>query len=390
MDMEIRIKVNLLQWFRRVLRNPGMHVNRALCHILNTDNLARFLTYRKPLPHTPSEDFPFYLEMLKLWKRYRNFEPETEEAIRKESLWHNHLLAPGLYSQQQRRWQERGVETMGDICHHEEDRLLSQTEFTDKFHVPCTFLEAFSLRTGIPLRWRRTLTTGWRPDPGKEGIEIRLDEQPPESISSMSPKRMYSKILAHNFKPNTAFQRWRDGDDGVQIRDQEEWAEACSRIFHTTRETKVQSFQYKILNRVIPCRVFLKRLRISETDECNFCKAKDTVPHFLFTCEVVRPFWISLCSWFSRADDLYLDQLTTKEFVFGIPKDFHRSGVINPILAFVRYYVHRQKLFHGGSLELIQWLKEFREKLKVEQWISKKIGKMKFFNKWNRILRELG
>lgn len=144
------------------------------------------------------------------------------------------------------------------------------------------------------------------------------------------------------------------------------------------------------MNRVIPCNVFLKQLRITDTDECKFCQAKDSVPHFLSTCEIVKPFWESLGSWFNRADDLYLDQLTTKEIIFGLPKDHHRSSVINPILAYSQYYIHRQKLFHGGKLDLIQWLSEFREKLRVDQWICRRAGRLKHFNKWKRILQELG
>lgn len=94
--------------------------------------------------------------------------------------------------------------------------------------------------------------------------------------------------------------------------------------------------------------------------------------------------------WFRDADNLYLDQLTTQEFVFGVKKECHKSVVINAILLYIRHYIHRQKLFYEGKLELLPWLREFRGKLQIEKWICARTGKARSFDKWNRILKELG
>lgn len=39
------------------------------------------------------------------------------------------------------------------------------------------------------------------------------------------------------------------------------------------------------------------------------------------------------------------------------------------------YYIFRQKLFHDAELDILQWLLEFRPKLRVEKWICKKRAK---------------
>lgn len=145
-----------------------------------------------------------------------------------------------------------------------------------------------------------------------------------------------------------------------------------------------------MINRIIPCRMYLKRLRIAESDLCTFCGEKDSIPHFLRTCRKVEPFWTQVCAWFEKADNLYLDQLTTQEFVFGIPKECHKSTVINAILLHIRHYIHRQKLFHEGKLEVIPWLGEFRVKLRIEKWIANRIGKPQTFDKWKTIFQNLG
>lgn len=289
-----------------------------------------------------------------------------------------------------RNWQKHGVETIGDICHHSEGRLLSYLELSEKIHIPCTFLKAISLRTVIPIEWRRAISGDWQPDRTDTDIQLKLDSDPPEDLSLLGPKRMYSKILANSHKTNAALSRWIEGDDGLQLANSMEWAAACTRTFEATRETKIQSFQYQLLNRLLPCNTFLKRLRISETDLCATCKVNDSIAHFLLNCEKVKPFWDGISTWFRNVDNIYLDRLSLNEKIFGIPKECHKSKIVNTILIYVHHYIHCQKLFHDGNLSLFQWLREFRAKLKVEEWICKKTGKMKQFSIWNHILRGMG
>lgn len=170
MDLPTRIQVNQLQWVRRLIKTPDMNAGNALRYILGVDNLGRFLSYRSPSYTTSAANFCFYHEMLKTWQRYRKFEPENENAIRRESLWFNHLLGPGLEHISRRGWQDKGIETVGDLCHQSENRLLSHTEISDKFGIVCTFLEALSLRASIPLKWRRALTQDWTDNSRGPGI----------------------------------------------------------------------------------------------------------------------------------------------------------------------------------------------------------------------------
>lgn len=307
-------------------------------------------------------------------------------------LWFNNRIGPGKAGICWQKWQDKGIEKLGDICHELDGRLMSHTEISDKYNVPCTFLDALSIRSNIPIGWRRALTVGWQQDGRDSGLEIKLDSDPSEDLTILGAKRMYSKILSGIHQDSAALRKWKDGVDGLHVGENSEWSDICTRVFCATRETKIQSFQYKLLHRIIPCKVFLKHLRISDTDECTFCQEqkKDTIVHFFFSCEVVQVFWQRLCAWFKTADNLYLDSLTVKEFVFGVPQTYHRSRIVNTILVYLRYYIQRQNLFHGGKLELLLWLREFRQKLWIEEWICATTAKKKAFAIWGPILKELG
>lgn len=165
--------------------------------------------------------------------------------------------------------------------------------------------------------------------------------------------------------------------------------EICTRNFSATRETKLQSLQFRILHTIISCGVHLRQLRIRETDECHFCKQRDSIIHFFFHCRIVQAFWRQVSTWFRNSVEFYLDSLTPKEFMFGLPKQCHKSGMINYILMQVKFYIYRQKLFHDSDLNHTSWLHELRNKLDMERWICLKLGTPGRFNKWCYIRDEL-
>lgn len=282
---------------------------------------------------------------------------------------------------------------MGDICHPTEGRLLSHVEISTKFSVACTLLKALSVRLQIPLYWREALSRDWKPPPLQwtgPDISVSFREGFPLELSSLSAKDMYNNFLQKDQQINAAYNKWTAGEDGISIDSPQEWNEVCTRAFSSSRETKLQSLQYKIYNRIAPCGVHLKQIRIRDTNDCPFCQEKDTTIHFFFHCEKVSSFWRKVCKWFTGATNLYLNRLTPKEFLFGVPKEFYRSKIINFTLMHLHFHIFRQKLFHESKLCLLQWLKEFSLSLQVEKWICARSGKKASFNKWTGILAELG
>lgn len=201
---------------------------------------------------------------------------------------------------------------------------------------------------------------------------------------------MYDNIVMRDLQNNAAFNRWSTGEEGIQISDAQEWNEVCHRAFRSTRETKLQSLQYKIINRIVPCGTHLKQLRIRETDECPKCKMKDSIIHFFFHCNVVCDLWRKICGWFLDNVNLHLERITPKEFLLGVPSDYHMSKIINFTLIQIRFFIFRQKLFHNSELCLFQWLREYRDKLRTEKWISSRTGKKTSHLQCDTILRALG
>lgn len=284
MDLAARVKVSSLQWVRRLIMKPCSNSATTLSYFLRTDDLTRFLSSKRRSVPEGVQYFPFYSYMFKLWNLHHSFAPPDEAAIRRELLWNNKFITINESPIYWKSWVSKNIFSVCDICHGQEGRLLSHTEIAGKYGVKCSFLNALQFRMAIPLGWRQSLTDNWnqpfRP-PSDTGIDIRLPKEEPTDIVNSGPKKMYRAFILESNIPSTAFKRWSDlADSPLQIASMEEWNELNLSIYRASRETKLQSLHFKILNRMLPCNKFLKQIRIKPSDSCDVCSHPDTDIHF--------------------------------------------------------------------------------------------------------------
>lgn len=148
----------------------------------------------------------------------------------------------------------------------------------------------------------------------------------------------------------------------------------------------LQSSQYKLMNRISPCRSYLKQIRIYDSDTCPFCKQTDSLAHLSCECPDTAAFWRALQDRVDRIEDSLFDRTSVTEKLLGVPLGFSKGEKINYISLLAKYYIHRQKLFANGQLSLIQWLQDFRSRLQVQKWVCSKLGKPEKFIPWRKYL----
>lgn len=116
-----------------------------------------------------TKENPFYGSMFKVWQEYHRFEPTNELEVRREGLWCNKFITDGKgVSLLWKKWEKANIVTVHDICHPTEGRLLSHTEISNRYLVPCTFLDMLTIRLGIPLHWRTMITPHFQTDVAKD------------------------------------------------------------------------------------------------------------------------------------------------------------------------------------------------------------------------------
>ncbi len=73
------------------------------------------------------------------------------------------------------------------------------------------------------------------------------------------------------------------------------WKQIYKIPFNTTRETRIQALQYKIIDNTIACNQWLNRIKIKESETCSYCNQIDNIPQFSSIANKIKPFgkhWI--------------------------------------------------------------------------------------------------
>ena len=66
-------------------------------------------------------------------------------------------------------------------------------------------------------------------------------------------------------------------------------------IFSVTKDTKLQYFQHKLIQRILITNSFLYKCGLKETELCTFCtETKESLVHIFWECNYARNFWLSI------------------------------------------------------------------------------------------------
>ena len=75
-----------------------------------------------------------------------------------------------------------------------------------------------------------------------------------------------------------------------------DWKRVYLLSFRTTLETKLEDFQFKILNRIVFANEKLFRFDMAESDKCAFCQTEvESIEHVHFSCKISSVFWKHNC-----------------------------------------------------------------------------------------------
>lgn len=330
---------------------------------------------------------PFYSEVFNLWLIHHGAPPRSESEIRWEVLWHNKRVSiEGATLRWDSCWLQ-GIIRIEDIVHPIEGRFLSHTELNEKYNLSLSFLHALQLRQSIPSGWRAKITPSGSPPPA-EGILLPVGPGPALDLFDASPQSIYSCLIESLAKNIKSQAKWES--ELMEPEPPPDWPALYRLPFLTTRETKLQALQYKILHRTLPCRRFLKAIRLFPEDTCAFCTCRDTITHFLYECDNTKTLWIKVSRWLLQAGGPDMLDLPPQDIILGRLPTSGAAPIVNFVSLFTKSFIQRQKLFHNGDLSLMEWLAEFRKKLLTERYICALEGKNARFVKWRRILEYLG
>jgi hypothetical protein len=196
-------------------------------------------------------------------------------------------------------------------------------------------VDFFGLIRSIPNKWRNTISES----KGKliDGKENKLLD----TITSTAKvcKCVYSRYIASLQYKNKAFDKWNIVLQ--QILSEDDWKAHNTIVYQVTKNTKLQSFQFKIMHRILCTNRVLKMCKIKAEDHCSFCKVQpETIIHLLWECPIVNSLWQALTEWLSPHINLGI-YMNARDILLGKPDQCEMLP--NILVLRTKYYVYCRK-----------------------------------------------
>ena len=168
----------------------------------------------------------------------------------------------------------------------------------------------------------------------------------------------------------TCINKWKECYPHFLEVDVNIWSNIFKQAFTITRETALQTFQYKIIHRLIVCQKKLWDMKLVDSPVCLYCNKIDDLRHFFIFCEKSNQFWNSFFNWWNSLGDIKIsDDCDSLEecVLFGFQIEGGIFSVLNYCILLAKNYIYNQRLHNDNDIDFYQYLIILRYKLKIEK-----------------------
>ena len=383
-DLQTKIQVSNINWIKRLYRDPDTLSGRYMKILLRGETDLKIYISTKSEKYIKKESHFFYHQILHDWHNFHNVSLCKEAEVRNEILWNNKFITIDRKPILWKEWKDAGILRIEDIL--ENGSFMSDTKIAQRYGVKCNFLQALQIRQSIPGGWRNSIVSR---DFVAPVSCIWVINRTPDIVNLFAiPNKDLYWIVKERSSPfsMTNEKRWAELFP-KELHEWETWSKIYALPYMVTRETKLQSFQYKVIHRILVCNKYLSNIRVKNSPVCTYCDGQnDTIEHFLVKCPPVGYFWKSVFKWLNLVVKVDTTGVGECDLLFGLTQKRSNRDVLNLVLLKAKYYIYRQRLYHNCQLDILEWLKEFKMSLLSEQYICNLENKSKKFVKWMKVL----
>ena len=383
-DIEAMIKAIKLTWINRITRTNSKL--NAIAHAVTDTQDFKALFMKKFDPATHTAHLPlFYKQICIFWDEIHGTEPQTRNEILNEHLWHNKRILIGEKPVYYPTWSKKSINILYDII-GQNGKLMSREVLQTKYSVRIDVMKYNSIISAIPKKWLHFL----KDTPTqifKKVDELKLKTNKLEKdVSKLKCKDFYWHFVCNKYvKPNCT-KKWEELYPALNF----EWEHIYMIPTQVARETALQSFQYKLINRFLPCKAALKKWKKEDSDLCVECNVVDSLEHHFVQCENVKLFWTMLLEWWNTIYEVSI-KLHVLDIVFGIVNHDRDTmlSTLNFCILFAKYYIYKSKL-DNKKVKFGKYKYELKQRILYEKCILAQDDKLAFFDeRWNVLLTEL-
>ena len=136
--------------------------------------------------------------------------------------------------------------------------------------------------------------------------------------------------------------------------------------FNVTRDTKVQSLQYRIIHRTYPCNYWLSKWNHDISNKCSFCEDIEYLEHHFLECSTLSAFWNGIKNWWHVNLGCTFN-LNAKDVIFGICNAYDNAifEYINYFILMAKYYIMKCRK-RELQIEVQDFIHYMKYKLEIE------------------------
>lgn len=320
---------------------------------------------------------PFYRQLIDTWYSFYSVEPE-KARIYEERLWNNRFILVDKHPILYKQWLSHGIKHLQDL-YHDALGLLGPDALSRKFNLHINKMAYNSLIHAIPSKWKHVMLNNNHGEKMKDDdLTITVNGER-IGIESVKSHMLYWHLVNKITKPPTAIDKWVS--EFVFLND-DDFANFFQLPYKVLRDTKMQTFQYTILHKIIPCGAALHTWKLADNSNCIYCADHDSVPHFFFDCSVSKEFWDNVSTWIFRTMSMKIP-ITKIDVLFGIPVYDQFLMCINFIILYGKWHIYVCKK-NGKRPFIFEFLIELKNAMTTERCIMiMRDSVEKFKQKWS-------
>ena len=197
------------------------------------------------------------------------------------------------------------------------------------------------------------------------------------NVLKCTKAKCFYEFLNKNSSVTTGKAKWSELFDIDNI----EWKAIHKTPFKVTKNSKLQWFQYRIINKILATNSFLFKIKKANSKMCTFCHNEvETIEHIFWECNLVQSFLNDFESFLEQKTNYKLT-FNKKSFIFGF---LEKSKVVqNTILLWLKFYLYVAKCSEKplNVRFAISYLKSFYD---TQKFICYKNGDNESFDThWN-------
>ena len=226
---------------------------------------------------------PFWKNIFSVWAHLQEL-TATPKSIQSELLWLNPKILVNNKPLFKPNWLKKGIKYINDLI-DVNGSFLYLDSFRNKFDIQSNFLEYNGIITAIKSKWKNELNNIHK-EQVKENKNIAYLK------SKNKPSKCFYPIFlaAITEEPVRIKEKWSHELDLAM--DAQRWKEVFNLPYNITHDTKLQSFQFKLLHRILPTNSLLMKCNLVASELCTFCHdIKETLLHLFCTCSHSVTIW---------------------------------------------------------------------------------------------------